>query len=35
MDTVDKGKETMDDVSIVREYPDVFSEDLPRVPLER
>ena len=27
MDTQDKGKVTVDDVPIVREYPDVFLED--------
>ena len=27
MDTWDKGTATMDDVSLVREYPDVFPED--------
>ena len=35
MDTWGKGKVTVDDVPIVREYPDVFPEDLPRVPPER
>ena len=35
MDTRDKGKATVDDVPIVWDYPDVFSEDFPRVPLER
>ena len=35
MDTQNKGKATLDDVPIVRHYPDVFPEDLPWVPLER
>ena len=35
MDTQDKGKATVDYVSIVREYLDVFLEDLPGVPPER
>ena len=35
MDTRDKGKATVDDVSIVREYSDVFPEDFPMVPPER
>ncbi|CAH1425483.1 unnamed protein product [Lactuca virosa] len=35
MDTRDKGKATVDDVLVVREYPDVFPEDLPGIPSER
>ena len=35
MDTRDKGMATMDDVSIVQDYPDVFLEDFPGVPLVR
>ena len=35
MDTQDKGKVTMDDVPIVRDYPDVFPNDLPGVPSKR
>ena len=35
MDTWEKGKATIDDVSIVREYLDVFLENFPAVPLER
>ena len=31
MDTLDKGKATVDDVSIVRDYLDVFPEDLSEV----
>ena len=34
MDIQDKGKATMDDVSIVRDYPNVFAEDFPGVPLK-
>ncbi|CAH1439857.1 unnamed protein product [Lactuca virosa] len=35
MDTRDKGKATVDDVPVVREYPDVFPDDLPGIPPER
>ena len=35
LDTLDLGKATLDDVLIVREYPDIFPEDFPRVPPER
>ena len=35
MDTSEKGKMTMDDVSIVQEYLDVFLEELSGVPPER
>ena len=35
MDTHDKGKEIVDDVPTVRDYPNVFLEDLPWVPPER
>ena len=35
MDTQDKGKAIVDDVSIVRDYLDVFPEYLPEVPPER
>ena len=35
MDTQDKGKATVDDVPIVREYLSVFLEGFPGVPLER
>ena len=35
MDTRDKGKATMDDVLIVRDYPDIFPQYLPGVPPER
>ena len=35
MDTWEKCKVTMDDVPIVRDYPDVFPKDFPRVPPER
>ena len=35
MDTRDTGKSTVDDLLIVGEYPDVFPEDLPRLPPER
>ncbi|CAH1413450.1 unnamed protein product [Lactuca virosa] len=35
MDTRNKGKATVDDVPVVREYPDVFPEDLPGIPPER
>ena len=35
MDTQDKGKATVDDVPIVRDYPYVFLEDFPRVPPKR
>ena len=35
MDTWDKGKATVDDVPIVRDYPDVFPDNFHRVPLER
>nr|KAJ0205103.1 hypothetical protein LSAT_V11C500241070 [Lactuca sativa] len=35
MDTWDKGKVTIDDVLVVREYPDGFPEDLPGIPLEK
>ena len=34
MDTWNKGKTTVDDVSIMREYPDVFPKDFPGVPPE-
>ena len=35
MDTLDKGKATVDDVSIVQDYLNVFPKDSPRVPPER
>ena len=35
MDTHDKGKATVDDVLVVRDYLDLFLEDLPRVPPDR
>ena len=35
LDARDKGKTTIDDVPIVRDYPDVFPEDLPGIPPER
>ena len=35
MVTRDQGKATVGNVSIVHEYPDVFSKDLPGVPPER
>ena len=35
MDAREKGKATVDDVPVVREYPDVFPEDLPGIPPER
>ena len=35
MDTRDKGKETVDNVSVVREYPDVFLVDFRGIPPER
>ena len=35
MDAREKGKTTVDDVPIVRDYPDVFPEDLPGIPPER
>ena len=35
MDTREKGKASVDDVSIVWEYPYVFLEDFPRVPPDR
>ena len=35
MDTRDKGKATIDDVPVVRKYPDVFPEDFPGILPER
>ena len=35
MDVRDKGKEIVHDVPTVQEYPDVFLENLPKVPSER
>lgn len=35
LDAREKGKATVGDLPIVREYPDVFPKDFPRVPLER
>ena len=35
MDTREKSKVSVDDVSNMREYPDVFPEDFPIVPSER
>ena len=35
MDSRDKGKDSVNDVPIVWEYPDVFLNDLPGVPLKR
>ena len=35
IDTRETGKATMRDVLVVREYSDVFPEDLPGIPLER
>ena len=35
MDTREEGKATVSDVPVVREYPDVFLEDIPRIPPER
>ena len=35
MDAREKGKVTVDDVLVVREYPDVFPEDFPGIPPER
>ena len=35
MDTREEGKVTVDDVPVVWEYPDVFSEDLHGVPPKR
>ena len=35
MDTQEQGKATVSDVPVVREYPDVFPEDFPGVPMER
>ena len=35
MDTHDKGKDTINDGPVVREYPDIFREDLPGIPPER
>ena len=35
LDAWEKGKATVDDVSVVHEYPYVFPEDLPRIPPER
>ena len=35
IDAREKGKVTVDDVPVVREYPDVFPEDLPGIPPER
>ena len=35
LDAQEKGKATVDDVPIVRDYPDVFPEDFPGIPPER
>ena len=35
LDTWEERKRMIDDMSVVREYSDVFPEDLPGVPLER
>ena len=35
MDTRDKGKAVVDDVPVVREYPNAFSMDLLGVPTKR
>ena len=35
MDTWESGKATVSDVPVVQEYPDVFLEELPRIPPER
>ena len=35
MDTREKGKATLDDVPVVREYSDLLSEDFPGIPAER
>ena len=35
MDTREAGKATVGDVQVVREYPNVFPEELPGIPLER
>ena len=35
MDTREEGKEIMSDVPVVREYPDVFPEDLHGIPPKR
>lgn len=35
MDTQEDGKRALEDMPIVREFPNVFPEDFTRVPLER